>query len=403
MMDREALVLRNRAMADAYHTTPPKHYIRRVLLKMMAHVPITPLRPSNQERILLMRPDHIGDVLLATPAFHALRQAMPHAEIHALIGHWSASVLANNPDLDAVLTVDFPGFNRAGNENIRSPYRLAYQVSRQLRRVGYTHAVIMRPDHWWGALVAFMAGISVRIGYDLEDVSPFLTSRIAFQHEHVVMQNVRLLKRWVGDMTADDVVYQYPITDKDRQFIQNYLQTREVRVDEPIGGRYFCIHAGSGASVKQWGIEQWAMVADTLAGQLNATPILTGGDHERGLVQAIVDRMETGACVTVGDTDINQLAALFEGALVVLGPDSGPLHLAAAVQTPTVALFGAADPVEFGQWGAKNRHAILTTDIGCRPCRVLDWGGDDLANHPCVREITVGRVLDAARRVLYVD
>lgn len=399
MMDREALVIRNRAMAEAYHTIPAKHYIRRALLKMVSYAPITPLRPSNQERILLIRPDHVGDVLLATPAFYALRQAMPHAEIHALIGHWSASVLENNKDLDAVLTLDFPGFNRAGNENIRSPYRLALQASRQLRQVGYTHAVIMRPDHWWGALVAFLAGISVRIGYDLEDVSPFLTSKINFQHEHVVMQNIRLLKRWLGDVSPDDVVYQYPVRDKEREFIQQYLQARGISAQD----RYFCIHAGSGASVKQWGIEQWASVADTLSAQLDATPVMTGGDHERELVQAIVEKMETKACVAVGDTDINQLAALFEGAVVVLGPDSGPLHLAASVKTPTVALFGAADPVEFGQWGAKHRHAILTTDIGCRPCRVLDWGGDDLANHPCVREITVGRVLESARRVLHAD
>lgn len=403
MMDRETLVLRNRAMADAYHTMPPKHYIRRALLKIASYAPITPLRPSNQERILLIRPDHVGDVLLATPAFHALRHAMPHAEIHGLIGHWSSSVLEHNKDLDAVLTLDFPGFNRAGNENLRSPYRMAIQASRQLRRVGYSHAVIMRPDHWWGALVAFLAGIPVRIGYDLDDVSPFLTSKIAFQHEHVVMQNLRLLKRWLGDVSADDVVFQYPVRDEDREFIKHYLQARDVRVDDRVRGRYFCIHAGSGAAVKQWGVEQWAIVADTLSAQLDAIPVLTGGDHERELVQAIVSKMDTKACVTVGDTDINQLAALFEGALVVLGPDSGPLHLAAAVKTPTVALFGPADPVEFGQWGVNNRHAILTTEIGCRPCRVLDWGRDDLANHPCIREITVGRVLESARRVLYVD
>ena len=82
----------------------------------------------------------------------------------------------------------------------------------------------------------------------------------------------------------------------------------------------------------------------------------------------------------------------------MLGPDSGPLHLAAAVGTPTVALFGPADPVEFGTWGSPEKHIMLWSSIGCRPCRVLDWGGDAPENHPCVREIPVGTVLDAARR-----
>jgi heptosyltransferase-2/heptosyltransferase-3 len=96
---------------------------------------------------------------------------------------------------------------------------------------------------------------------------------------------------------------------------------------------------------------------------------------------------------------VNQLAALFKRARVVMGPDSGPLHLAAAVGTPTVALFGPADPVEFAQWGAPAKHIILTSDIGCRPCRVLDWNGDDPINHPCIRDITLARVLESARRV----
>ena len=101
-----------------------------------------------------------------------------------------------------------------------------------------------------------------------------------------------------------------------------------------------------------------------------------------------------------GDTNIGSLAALFERCDVVLGPDSGPLHLAVAVDAPTVALFGPADPVEFGSWGSRERHQVLYSNIGCRPCRVLDWGSDDLQYHPCVREISVGSVLEAARRAI---
>src|SRR5690606_23855887 len=128
----------------------------------------------------------------------------------------------------------------------------------------------------------------------------------------------------------------------------------------------------------------------------DAAVILTGGDHELPQAQRIAARMRQPACVTAGDTQIGTLAALFERALVVLGPDSGPLHLASACGAPTVTLFGPADPVEFGTWGPPDRHFVLTSSIGCRPCRVLDWGDDDPAYHPCVREISVGRVLDAA-------
>jgi ADP-heptose:LPS heptosyltransferase len=78
------------------------------------------------------------------------------------------------------------------------------------------------------------------------------------------------------------------------------------------------------------------------------------------------------------------------------------MHLAAAVDAPTVTLFGPADPVEFAPWGSPKRHIVLTTDIGCRPCGVLDWSMDDPEDHPCVREIMIGDVLTAAREVSYI-
>ena len=110
--------------------------------------------------------------------------------------------------------------------------------------------------------------------------------------------------------------------------------------------------------------------------------------------------MSTEAVRIAGETSVGQLAALYARSRAVLGPDSGALHLAAAVSTPTVALFGPADPAEFAPWGDRRRHEVVTAEIGCRPCRILDWRDDDLAYHPCVRDISVQQVLEAARRVL---
>jgi heptosyltransferase-2/heptosyltransferase-3 len=141
-------------------------------------------------------------------------------------------------------------------------------------------------------------------------------------------------------------------------------------------------------------------VADILSDQLECTVVFTGGGHELPMIRNIINQMKHSACVMAGNTEIGQLAALYARALVVIGPDSGPMHLAAAVKTPTVSLFGPADPLEFAPWGARDQHYIITSDIGCRPCRVLDWGNDAPEFHPCVRDITTGRVLDAARRAV---
>jgi lipopolysaccharide heptosyltransferase II len=394
-LDREALVMRNRRMAAAFHAAPPKHRIRHQLLELTARFPLRLQKGGKKNRILLIRPDHLGDVLLTTPAIHALRTAYPHVEIHALVGPWSAEMMSSYPEVDRVLTLPFPGFSRRPGGNWRSPYELALRSARHLRLIGYDSAVILRPDHWWGAMLAWMAGIPERQGYNLPDVAPFLSHPIEYQYQHAVLQGLRLVERWAGTLTPEQIVYDFPVQIMDNSYIEGYLREWRIEPDQPV----VCIHPGSGTWAKQWQENKWAKVADTLADQLDAAIVLTGGDHELPLVGQIAAQMKRSSCIMVGDTRIGQLAALFARAKLVLGADSGPLHLAAAVGTPTVTLFGPADPVEFGPWGKPQRHITLISDIGCRPCRVLDWGEDDPQFHPCVREITVAHVLEAARRV----
>lgn len=383
-------------MAAAFHATPLKHRVRRVLLELVAHLPVSGARACRTQRILLIRPDHLGDVLLTTPAILALRAALPDAELHALVGPWSAEALAGYPELDVVLTLLFPGFSRRPGANWRSPYQLAYHAASHLRRIGYDSAVIFRPDHWWGAMLARLAGIPERIGYDLPDVAPFLTSRIPRQQEHGVLQSLRLVNRWTGTIAPEATAYRYPVEMTDKVYVDDYLRERGIEPEQNV----VCIHPGSGTPVKLWTDDRWAQVADALHEQFSAPVVFTGGDHELPMVQRIAANMNHEPCLMVGNTRVPQLAALFSRAMVVLGPDSGPLHLAAAVGAPTVTLFGPADPAEFGPWGSPEKHIALTSNIGCRPCRVLDWASDDLKYHPCVREIPVARVLEAAHRVV---
>ncbi len=381
-------------MSEAFHAAPVRQRLWRALLALTARLPIRAQKTRHTERILLIRPDYLGDTLLTLPAIDALRAARPNAEIHALVGPWSAAALASLPQLDAVLTLPFPRFDPDEPDSYTGGMQLIRRA-RQLRLVGYSSAVILRSDHWWGALLAFLAGIPQRIGYDTTDSRPFLTHVIACERTHAVQQNLRLVEHWTGPVPVQSIRYDFPFEDADRAYIDAYLQEWDI---EP-GRAVFCVHPGSHYWVREWPVERWAAVADTLTDQLDATAVFTGSDSELARVQAITAAMQRPACVIAGDTQISQLAALYARALVVLGPENGPLHLAAAVHTPTVALFGPSDPDEFRPWGPPDRHRVLTSDIGCRPCRVLDWTGDTPDNHPCLREISVGRVLEAARRV----
>lgn len=393
-VDRAQLVIRNRRWAAQLRRAGPKQRLRDQVLAVSARIPVKPTR-SGGEGLLIVRPDHLGDALLSTPAIQALKRSHPALSIHVLCGEWAAAVLAAYAEIDYVQTLPFPGFQRASSSALW-PWRLAIETARRLRKIGYASAIIMRPDHWWGALVTQLAGIPQRIGYDRKNVAPFLTSAMEYKHGHAVEQNLRLISPWIGDVNAAHAKLEYPVQASAREYVSALIESWQVDVGKPI----VCIHPGSGAASKLWRADKWAQVGNQIAAEFGALIVFTGTRSEAALIAEITAGMAAEAVRIAGETSVGQLAALYARARAVLGPDSGALHLAAAVAAPTVALFGPADPLEFAPWGDRRRHAVVTTEIGCRPCRILDWRNDNLAYHPCVRDITVQQVLKATRRVL---
>ena len=389
---RERLARRNRRLAAFQHQLTWREKVRRQLLQAYTWLP-APLRARPRRgTILLIRPDHIGDTLLTMPAAHALKQYDPSLKLIGLVGAWSADAMAAYPEIDLVLTIPFPGFTRQPKESTLSPYIMAWRWAHQVRQLRAEAVFILRPDHWWGALLAYIAGVPRRIGYDMPDVKPFLTEVVPFVPNHAVIQNTKLIECYTGALDRQKLVYRFPVSDYDREYISALLTSHNVPPDRPI----VVIHGGAGTPIKQWLPEHWALVADRLTDRLNATVIFTGSDREHITIFHIMDKMKRPALSLAGETNIGQLAALYERAVVALGADSGPMHLAVAAGAPTVHLYGPADPAEFGPWGDPQRQVVAVSSIGCRPCRVLDWPGDDPANHPCIRDIRPMDVIQMA-------
>src|ERR1035437_9380029 len=149
-------------------------FLLRMVGSMLGHGRL-PL-PGGRPRILLIRPDHLGDVLLTRPAIDALIRALPEATLTVAVGPWGRPALGPRP-APGMLICPFPGFSRASLHPILR-YWLLLHYARLLRRERYMMAIIARPDHWWGALLAALAGIPTRIGYDMPETKPFLTLSI---------------------------------------------------------------------------------------------------------------------------------------------------------------------------------------------------------------------------------
>ncbi len=390
--ERARLATRNRRLTEYQHRLTRSELVRRDLLRIYASLPAPRTQRAIPGTFLIIRPDHLGDNLLTIPSVLALTAANPRARLIGLTGDWAAPVMAAYPAIERVLTVPFPGFTRAPKGRLWEPYLLAWRWAGQVRALRAEVALIMRPDHWWGALLAYLAGIPVRVGYDLPDVTPFLTRSIPFARGHVVRQCLRLVEAWTGVVPDAAVRYTFPIDPFDVTTISDRLAAKGLASDTP----FFVIHAGAGTPIKRWKPEHWALVADRLSERLNARVLFTGSDAEHPQIARIMAGMRGHGISLAGETNVGQLAALYSRARVVIGSDSGPLHLAVASGVPTVHLYGPADPDEFGPWGDPRRQIVLTSGIGCQPCRILDWPGDNPANHPCIHDITPYQVIEAA-------
>jgi ADP-heptose:LPS heptosyltransferase len=372
-------------------------------------------RPAEPPRILLVRPDHLGDLLLTTPALQALREHAPGAQITMLVGPWSREIVARQPALDHLLTCPFPGFQRAP-QGMLAPYKLIFKTARELRRGRYDLALNLRPDFWWGAALLYLAGVPRRVGYALQPGRPFLTHALPFPTpEHAAVSNLRLVSAGLAALgyealaepfTPQSYPTRFPPTAEERAWAEERLRAEGIADDAPL----IIIPPGSGGAVKLWRSEAWASCANILCAWLTTSSpariLLTGSPDERSLIEEIARGIPVGATL-VTDATIGQLAALLERATCVLTVDNGPGHLAVAQDTPSVHLFGPTDPRIFGPWGDPARHIVLASTQRCPtcpaiPCGRLDWTPAELPAHPCVRVISEERVLEAAKSLLRV-
>jgi heptosyltransferase-2/heptosyltransferase-3 len=378
--------------------------LRRWLLVALAWVgrclPTTRATQEPPRRILLIKPDHLGDVLLCTPALRLLRQRHPQAHIVALVGPWSAFVLHRNPDIDDILTLPFPGFERGASarRSPLAPYWLLQRAALLLRAGRFDAALLLRDDHWWGAALMLLAGIPRRIGHAVPECAPFLTTALPWDAtEHVTQQALAVVARLDGLPLPERLpMLRYTPSADDDTWAAEWLAAHGI--DQHT--RLVVLHPGTGGAAKLWLPERWAAVANALADLPDTRLLLTGGKGEAELVDSVASALRREPLRLVGATSVGQLAALLGRAALVLGVDSGPLHLAVSQGTPSLHLFGPGDARRFGPWGDSTRHVVLRAGLWCSPCGVFAACPRGTDPPECMERLLVAEVLRAAHGLL---
>ncbi len=307
------------------------------------------------ERILVVKLDHIGDVLLATPVFSNLRKAYPNTELHALTGAWGRVILENHPDVDKVLEYNSPAFSRSEQS---TSFKNALQLYRELRSQKYDLLIELRGD--WRIVWFALLHVTPR---RLNRASLQIANKLGFRQfsgTHETIRNLDVLKR--SGIPTPIQTTTFSVTKENENWTSNFLEKHQIHRETPI----IAIHSGSPIALKRWNSERYAELADWLIAQKRAQILFVGVKDEIPLISQIQNLMRGKAINIAGKTSIAQLASILHICNVFIGNDSGPMHLAAAVGTQTIGLYGPSDPKRFGPVGDKCQ--TIQKKLDCPPC-----------------------------------
>jgi ADP-heptose:LPS heptosyltransferase len=299
-------------------------------------------------RVQVLRALQLGDLLVAVPAFRALRRAWPDARIELIGLPWARALLERLPGyLDDV--VEFPGWPGVPERDV-DPARVAAFLAEAIA----SPADVAIQLHGSGAVTnPFVALLGARRtagrtvpGAFTPDPELFVPYDAAVSEREALLSVLEPL----GVDPAGDRL-ELGVLDRDRR------ELGEVAAGRLPPGRYAVVHPGSSTTSRRWPSEGFAVVADALAEHLPV--VLTGTDREHDVVDATARAMRRPAIDLAGRTSLGALVALVDGAAVVVTNDTGVAHVADAVRTPSVVVFTVSDPAK---WGPADRdlHRVVT-------------------------------------------
>jgi heptosyltransferase-2 len=333
---------------------------------------------SGQRKIIVRQTNWLGDVMMALPFLAALRQKEPESHIAVLARPRVAAILQHQPGIDQFIVCDDEGLHRG---------MAMFQLASDLRNQKFDAAYLL-PNSFSSALMMFLAAIPERIGFATDLRKPLLTrairktAKLRAMHETVLY--LRLLDIDYG--IAGAVRPELPLLDEERQAAKQRIEAMGVKSVRPLVG---LIPGAAYGTAKRWPAERFAALADRLAGNLGAEIILFGSAGERDVAERIESLSRAKIHNVAGQTRLRELAALLAECKVVVTNDTGAMHVAAAVGTPVVAVFGPTNPVTTSPVGP--RHTLIRRPMDCSPCLLRHCPID----HRCMTAIDVEEVFEA--------
>jgi heptosyltransferase-2 len=327
----------------------------------------------------------IGDAIMTTPAIRAIRKTFPHANITLLAKPWVVPVFQYSPHIDQIMIYDAHGCH--------SGLKGMAQLVQDIRAQQFDTAILLQ-NAIEAAILSFLGGIERRIGFNTDARGLLLTHAVpiskAIKKIHQTRYYVQMLES-VGIQNSG-LDLELFIGLSDRVSAYRFLQKINSSKDFQWVGMNPSATYGT---AKQWFPKRFAQLADRIARNHHAGILIFGGPKDRQLGEQVCEMMQTPAVNLAGQTTLGMAMALIQQCRTFITNDSGLMHIACALQTPLVAIFGSTNPITTGPIG-KNSH-IVQVRTSCSPCLLTDCPKD---RHLCMEAVNVDKVYQKVEALL---
>jgi len=329
----------------------------------------------------------IGDVVLTTPIIRSVRTAFPEAHIAYLGEKGAVSLLEQNPNLNEIIPFDF------SRPTLVEQPRVALQLRR--RRFDLVIDLFGNPR---SALLAYLTGARTRVGPERKGRGSLYTMQVVDDGKPktaIEFHNQYIRAVGIEPTSSQTEIF---LTEDERREARIYLQWLDYEnipldLDKPIIG----IHPGATWPAKHWLPERFAELADLITAKLGAQILLIAGPNDAKTVQAVMKHSFSSVKLLAG-LPLRQLAAILAQCSLFVANDAGPMHMAVAVGTPTIGLFGPGEGNIWFPYPEADGHLALRKDVPCHPCHldVCNREGDGYME--CMKLLSVSAVFEAVQQ-----
>ena len=341
----------------------------------------------SARRILVSRTDRLGDLVLSTPVFEALRCQFPAAYLACLTFLENRAVVEGNPHLNEVILYDKKGTEKGWLGNLR----FAFELSRKR----FDTVVHLHPTNRMH-LVSWLARIPVRIGYRKKNawaLTQNLEDKKKLGLKHEAEYNFDLLSL-LGVQQPEKISLHFPLKENDRVSLNFLLGNMGLKQDKP----YVVLNPSASCPSKIWSSERFAALADQIQEKYGFQIVLIGAGQDRSFASQVKARTSRTVFDLSGKLSLGMLAWLLKGAKLLISNDSGPVHVASAVHAPVISIFGrnlsGLSPRRWGPLGEKAR--VVHKEVACPVCLAHQCR----INFLCLDVISVNDVMKEARPFL---